>query len=329
MFMKLLVPLDGSELAEAALGVAERMARASDAAVDLVLVHEPSLGRSAQYDARCRADEETYLAMRAEKVRARVPATHAVMNGAAVDMICTRAYDVRADLIVMTSHGRTGFNRLWMGSVADGVIRRSSIPVLVLRGSDKAPAGATPPDVKRILVPLDGSDLAADILEPAADLARAFDARLALLHVVRPVPLVTTSAAYGDMPETFGAPVYDDAATRQLVEEARLDLATAAASLAQQGMAGTTIDAVVSSGVAQAIIAFARAQGIGAIAMSTHGRGVSRLVLGSVADKMLRGSQLPILLRRPVAVRASLGLEGSAVEQQLPALSGARYGDAD
>lgn len=131
MFEKVLVPMDGSPLAETALLVAQQIARSSNGAVDLVLAHEPSLGRSAQFDAKCVSDEDTYLAMQMGKARrAGISTTFAVMKGPAVDMICTRAYGVRADLIAMATHGR-GVSRLVLGSVADKVLRGSQVPILL------------------------------------------------------------------------------------------------------------------------------------------------------------------------------------------------------
>src|SRR3954470_4384973 len=137
MFTKILVPLDRSALAEQALGRAAAIARASHATIDVVLVHQP-LPAAGWSDLPANADmwgdEHTYLETVARELSsgAGIPATHAMLRGNPVEMICMHAKDVRTDLIVMTSHGRTGLSRAWMGSVADGVLRHSSLPVLML-----------------------------------------------------------------------------------------------------------------------------------------------------------------------------------------------------
>jgi nucleotide-binding universal stress UspA family protein len=116
------------------------------------------------------------------------------MRGGVVEMICQRAHDVDADLIVMTSHGRTGLSRMWLGSVADGVIRRSSVPVLLLRPVENENRHAAAHVFKKILVPLDGSAVGADALPPAQALAHLSGARLVLLRVVQPVPMILVDA---------------------------------------------------------------------------------------------------------------------------------------
>lgn len=327
MFRKLLVPLDRSPLAEQAVGQAAAIARASHAGIDVVLVHQPfpfvGFGDAPWNEGQVN-DEHKYLETIAEELAsgASVPATHSVMHGEAVEMICRRAADVDADLIVMTTHGRTGLSRAWLGSIADGVLRRSATPVLMLRPVDtKKRLAAAHHAFKRVLVPLDGSALALDILSSAAALARSTGARLILLRVVKPVPVILIDAG---LPFVYPPPIPDDIATGRFVDEAKQHMADVARSLADQGIAGVETHVVVDELVAHAIIAFARAHEADLIAMSTHGRGMSRVVLGSVADKVLRGSGLPLLLRRPVDVSGGAGFVGTVrVEEQMPALSGA------
>jgi nucleotide-binding universal stress UspA family protein len=325
MFRKLLVPLDRSPLAEQAVGQAAAIARASHAGIDFVLVHQPfpfvGFG-DAPWNEGQENDEHTYLETIVEELAsgASVPATHAVMRGEAVEMICRRAADVEADLIVMTSHGRTGLSRAWLGSIADGVLRRSAIPVLMLRPvENKKGRAAAHHGFARVLVPLDGSALALEAVSSAAALARSTGARLVLLRVVQPVPVILIDAG---MPFVYPPPIPDDIATARLVDEAKQQVADVARTLADQGIAGVETHVIVDELVAHAIIAFARAHEVDLIAMSTHGRGMSRVVLGSVADKVLRGSGLPLLLRRPVMDGQDAGFVGAErVAAQSPALS--------
>lgn len=304
MFKQILVPLDRSVLAEQALGRAAALARSSHATLDVVLVHEP-LPFAAYSDVPWNAaqweEEQRYLDSIVQELvsGAAISVSHSVLRGSTVDMICERVHEVDADLIVMTSHGRTGINRLWLGSVADGVIRRSGIPVLLLRPIEKkTKRDATRPFAK-ILVPLDGSTLALDALTSATDLAQSSSAKIVLLRVVQPVPLVPVEAG---LPFTYPAVIPDQVATDQLVAEVEKEVTEVARRLrVESGLQVETV-VVVESNVAQAIIDFARAHAVDAIAMSTHGRGASRLLIGSIADKVLRASELPMLLHRPLAV---------------------------
>ncbi|HEU4997281.1 MAG TPA: universal stress protein [Gemmatimonadaceae bacterium] len=324
MFKKLLVPLDGSVLAEQALGVAGAIARASEANLDLVLVHQPlPLGaiRGQQRAVAQWQAEDRYVEGIVEELKTSpgVPASHTILGGNVVDAIVSRAHDIDADLIVMTSHGRTGISRAWMGSVTDGVVRQARKPVLVLRAADShVPRGTRL--FNRIVVTLDGSALAADIVEPASDLARCTWARLFLLRIVRPVPRIP--AATDVTWATYSSLVPDEVATRQLVEDAHQELAAVEHSLALQGLRDVETHVVVDTHPAQAIIDFARAHEADMIAMATHGRGASRLLLGSVADKVLRASDLPVLLRRPLVIPAKADLlDAASVAEQLPAIA--------
>ncbi|MGH9886846.1 MAG: universal stress protein [bacterium] len=302
MFTKLLVPLDGSAFAEQAIGPAAAIARASQAAIELVLVHDPlAFGGLAEVpgEANTPAAERKYLTTIARELRdgASVPASHAVLQGAPADRIGEQVRAVNADLIVMTSHGRTGLSRAWLGSIAHGVLRQASIPVLVIRPADeKVGRLETRHLFKRIMVPLDGSALAPEILPAAKALARCNNATIIVLQVVQPVPLMTVDVDFSLMSYPL-AP--DTEATDGLVDAAKQQLAHVAATLADEGIAVET-EVVVAAHVARAIVDWARGSRVDAIAMSTHGRGASRLLLGSVADKVLRASDVPMLLQRPV-----------------------------
>jgi nucleotide-binding universal stress UspA family protein len=324
MFRKIMVPLDRSALAEQALGEAAAIARASRAGVDLVLVQErralPEHQRGAADDEELHGYERYMQAVVAElHSGASVEVTHAVVQGAPAEMIRARAYEVGADLIVMTTHGRTGLSRAWLGSVADAVVRRSAIPVLMLR-----PVDATPTDrlavrhlFRCILVPIDGSESARGILDAAAALAQCSDAMVVLLRVVPHVPKVI---AY-DMhePLIFPPTIPDTEATEQVVQDVTRQVEELARSLRELGNVKVEAHVIVGDRVAESIIDFARGHNADVIAMSTRGRGASRLLLGSVADKLLRASGLPMLLRRPPGVRDADSIDEDAAE--LPAIT--------
>jgi nucleotide-binding universal stress UspA family protein len=304
MFRQLFVPLDRSALAEQALGQAAAIARASNAAMDVILVHEPlpfAGFADAPWNAERLDDEHKYLETIVRELvsGATVAVSHEVMRGGVVEMICQRAHDVDADLIVMTSHGRTGLSRMWLGSIADGVIRRSSVPVLLLRPVENGNRRAAAHVFKKILVPLDGSAVGADALPSAQALAHSCGARLVLLRVVQPVPMIIVDAG---MSFAYPPPVTDAVVTDRLADEAKQEIAEVARRAREEGGVEIESHIVVGAGIAQSIVDFAHGHGIDAIAMSTHGRGASRVLMGSVADKVLRASGLPMLMRRPVGV---------------------------
>jgi nucleotide-binding universal stress UspA family protein len=321
MFTKLLVPLDRSSLAEQALGRAAAIARAAHGGIEVVLVHEPPMF-DAPLDSAMNAalleDDEQYVQTTAAELAsgAGVSATGAVVQGLPVGAICERARAVNADLVVMTTHGRTGLSRAWMGSVADGIVRQSSIPVLMLRPVEgKAAEVAAHHLFRHLLVPLDASADAAAILAPASALAACSGASMTLLQVVQPIPIIFSEAG---VPFAYSASIPDDAATRELARTFEEHLAATARTLASGTGLRVRAEVVVATHVAAAIVEFARASGADAIAMSTHGRGASRLLLGSVADKVLRGSDLPLLLVRPARVGAV-----DAMPEQVGITSGA------
>lgn len=331
MYTKILVPLDCSPLAEQAIGRAVAIARASKASIDLVVVHQPhgeiELEESPWTGMRWKAEHDYLETLFAElKSGGGVPVSHALVRGRVVGAICARAREIKADLVVMTSHGRTGFSRLWLGSVADGVLRHSAIPVLMVRPDEtkfdrNAIHPATPLPLKKILVTLDGSALAMEALGPASELAKGTGAGVVLFRVVLPVPLIALDS---DMSFMYPPMIRDDVATDRLFDEAERHLAGVVTSLAKAGISNVESRVVVAPYVPQAILDFAGTHDVGAIAMSTHGRGMSRLFIGSVADKVIRASDLPLLLCRPTSVHAEPSMiDAASVAEQLPALAGA------
>jgi len=300
MYLSVLVPLDRSSFAEQALPLASSIARRANARLDLVEVHalyaleDPHAGWApfeADRDAQCKQQEQLYLDATARLTTcvSAVVATAGVLSGSAVlpetvaDSILERARTGKADLIVMATHGRGPLSRFGFGSVADQLIRRAPMPVLLVRPSEK-PARTTPePVLENILIPLDGSKLAEQVLEPAAELAQLMEARLSLLRVVE------FRSSSGDR----GAASLPDRSEQERYLE------RVAARLREQGLqVGTRV--VVARHAAEAILEEARVHGADLIALATHGRGgLKRLLLGSVADRLIRGAALPILVYRP------------------------------
>jgi nucleotide-binding universal stress UspA family protein len=324
MFRKIIVPLDRSPLAEEALGAAASIARATNAEIELVLVHQPVpyAGFSdAPWKAAQAMDEEKYLEEIANELKngAAISVEPIILHGDVVERICERANAANADLVIMTSHGRTGLARAWLGSVADGVLRRSAVPVLMLRPAEvHFNRRMARPMFKHILVPLDGSAFGSAILPSAVALAKCSNGRLTLLRVVQPVPLPLPDVTG---PVMYSAALQDTAATEYLVSGVEHELAEQAQYLQESGFTNVETSVIVAAHVGQAIIDFAKDSHIDAIAMATRGRGASRLFVGSIADKVIRAGTLPILFRRPVVAEEDLPLvTAPAVEEQLPAL---------
>ncbi|MGH7619220.1 MAG: universal stress protein [Gemmatimonadaceae bacterium] len=297
--MKILVPLDTSALAERALPSAAAIATAAAATeIRLLLVHEPKPSGGypdAPWNACRSAMERTYLDDKMRDVRAHFSGTVVTQYavGAPVQTISDIVVATAPDLVVMTTHGRTGLSRAWLGSVADGVMRSVGVPVLMLRPGN--PAGASPGPFSRVLVPLDGSSAAEGALNMALSLASS-GATLVLARIVHPIPFVLAAGdGYGMTAVT------DPEATGAAVAAAKEYLAKVAAGLAQRNVTAVEQHVEVRDQAAPALLALADACKVDLIAIATHGRGSARFILGSVADKVLRGSTIPLVLARRVS----------------------------
>lgn len=303
MLESLVLPLDGSEFSERVLPLAGKLAATTGASLHLAHVHvshspDHFLSNTQfhfegldleEYEERHRTQEREYLVKARSTVGEDTPVDTMLLEGDIADEIASYAAKVGADMVLITTHGHTGVSRMWLGSVADALVRMTTLPLLIIH---PAHGGHVPADLEaihHILVPLDGSDLSASILEPATDLAQASGAKLTLTHVV------SSSAV-------LGARVFpllpDD--IRPAVEKANAYLEQVAEGLRAQGLdVETHVEEHDAPG--RAIAAVADKLGADVIAMATHGYGgLKRALLGSVADKILRSSPLPLLVRRPV-----------------------------
>jgi nucleotide-binding universal stress UspA family protein len=292
MLKTILVPLDGSALADRALPVALALAARQDCRIVLVraaLAHTLPGVDPTEAQGRAIAEAEDHLAVVAGPLTAQEhPVETTVPYGEPADAILHEIRIRRPDLVVMASHGRSGLGRWVYGSVADAVLRRAEVPVLLVpaAGEQPWPTNRAP----RILVPLDGSDLAAEALGPASELARQLAAELVLVSVIQP-----PTYAYA---EGYDYVLLDQDEERAAVAS---DLEAIAERLRGDGLTASVRTVV---GFAATMIAeIGREERIDLIVMATHGRGgLARLVLGSVATGTLQRAGLPVLLVRPAAV---------------------------
>ncbi len=292
MYQKILIPLDGSEHSEAALALAADLARRTRAQVHLVTAIEAEMSYAFEGWETSVADwSQAYH----EDVIARLkeggvsPVTARVVYGGAAEAIEREADEVQADVVVMATHGRGALSRAWLGSVADSFVRRTDLPVILVH-----PEGEGTDDVAAldtIVVPLDGSELSEAALDRALELAELFGSGFHLTRVV-PFPLELASP-YLPHTATLNQQMLDDAKS-----EAADYLEKRAETLRIRGLRATTA-VVVDQQPARGILSELAAVDGDAVAMSTHGhRGFRRMVLGSTADKVVRGCHKPVLLLR-------------------------------
>ena len=316
MYDTIVVPMDGSPFAEQVLPLAATLARKCGMALELVKVHRthgPGYGQDTmlaalELEGRDRALSGEYLQRTAARLADGdgIRVTRRVLDDPSpvAEAICGEAARVGASIIAMTTHGRTGLLRTVRGSVADGVLKHTTLPVLLWRPAPDAPsAPATVPT--HVLVALDGSTWAEMVLPAAAALASVVGARLTLLKVVaRVIAMVpATAAMLGELPFVgagTAAPMIDDDATRRAVERARGYVEHVLERVRLEHPELVVAGQVLTDDHASdAILRMARDLGADLVAMTTHGRGTSRLVLGSTVDRVLSGRTGAMLVVRP------------------------------
>lgn len=306
MYHRIIVPLDGTAFGEYAIPYGAQLALQTGAVLELCHVHvhrdrNPDLAALTpyqyghcveaeyEYDAAEEAGEGAALEALAERVRARYPITVStrLLGGHVEGALLQETESTLADLVVMATHARSGFARVRLGSVADRLVHRMSRPVLLVQpGAEVEPPAEIP--FRRVLITLDGSPFSEQVLEQVTPLLVATGARPWLLHVVS--PLLGPARRSG---------VADDARSIHRREDAIAYLTMQAQPLAEQGL-HPEIYAVVDRSPATAILNAAACADVDLLAMATHGRGgLTRLIMGSIADQVLRNCRKPIVLFRP------------------------------
>lgn len=319
MFTKIMVPLDGSELAEKALPKIVNLVKQLNASLTLLAVVEPGLRYLNPFDTELALTDEASLieeteqyltkvrqtliefgGLEAEKVRA------IVTLGRPVEQIVDLTPFEDIDLLVMTTHARTGLSRLLMGSIATGVLRLVEVPVIMLRPTETKNEVWSLPDALtaavtesiqqpnlRVLLTLDGTTEAEAVIEPAINLATLLGAEIHLLRVESPSIPVEYGTLVGDYGLYYSNELKKENQERR--DEVSNYLRQIQARLLDKGISCSTL---VQYGQApDQIIDYAQEIGANLIAMATHARSrIGQWMLGSVAEQVMSRSHLPVLL---------------------------------
>lgn len=311
----IVVPLDGSALAEQALPYARAMAKVLGAPIKLLRVI-PDLERESllvdslstlyvgeittSYRERdqqvlqiLQDQADGYLGSQAEPLRmAGIEIELITRIGPPAEIIVEVAAAQEQALIVMATHGYSGIQRWALGSVADKVVHATEVPVMLVRQSAQT---VREPRLKEILLPLDGSARARQVLPLAVELATKAEAEIVLLHAIDPLVEAYPSA------RSLGMSVaHPDRLLEDVVRDAEHHLDEIANGMATEGLSITTMSLIGYP--AEAIVDEAERRHADLIVMTTHGySGLRRWALGSVADKVLHNTRTPLLLIRAKA----------------------------
>ena len=295
MYKQILVSLDGSAFAESALPLALEISRRTGASVHIVTVLEPVTSFAYEgWEGAAVEWSNQYLEDVLSRIEGRAggEVTHAVLSGHTVEMLQGECESRNADLVVMASHGRGAMSRVWLGSVADGFLRQATVPVLLVRPDEKdEPVQNFDHTFNTLMIPLDGSELSEDALDHATEFGELFDSAYHLTRIVSyPVDIASPY-----LPHTAQL-------NQQIMEDAKKGAAeyleAHAENMRRRGLRVTT-SVAVDAQAGHGLISEAEAVGADMVAMATHGRkGLSRAILGSAADKVLRGIHIPLLLHR-------------------------------
>ncbi len=296
MYERILVPLDGSELAQIALPYAEKLARALGSRIILIYVSELTedhynhmhqfylrqMVETTKQDAEAFPDKQGLGTIKVES---------AILVGDPADQILGYAEKQDIGLIVMSTHGRSGIKRWAMGSVADKVLRAAKQPVALIRAKGARPdMVGERPLLSRIIVALDGSKESKAVIHYIEELASKLQSEVILLQVIVPEHHIyaTGGAEYG---------VYNEQQLESMKKLGRASLEEIVTGLKQKGISARA--EILLGPAAETIINFADQIHATLVAMTTHGRsGVSRWARGSVAERVLQAGNTPLLLVR-------------------------------
>ena len=296
MYTRMVIPLDGSQVAEQVLPYARFLAKALAIRVNLLqvidpdavaLLANPEQGRyiDTVLDDLTR-DGRAYLQTVAQSI-AGASVECLVEKGKAEDVLIERAAADKDSLMIMATHGRSGIQRWLLGSVADKVLHGTTNHVLLIRATEQGKS-AGDAVLKTVIVPFDGSPLAEQVLPHVADLAKRLGLEIILTRAYALPPAVA--------PDAYGT--YTEELINQLEADARAYLTAKLDGLKQKGLKNITTVPDFGYG-AEEIIKIARQTPDNFIAMCSHGRsGIRRWVLGSVTERVVRHSGDPVLIIR-------------------------------
>lgn len=296
-----MVSVDGSRFSETAVPVARQLARTARASLTIVMAHEMAgvptaagVGESDDRDGQgIRVLEKTYLAeiALANAHTGGIPVGFRLIEGSPGPALIAEMDLARPDLLVMSTHGRGVLSRLWLGSVADYVVRHATQPMLLLPGSANVAADCS---FRRGLVLMDRTEAAEAVLGPVAEFAALHQSHLTLMHVLEPEPGALGMASGESVPPR-------DSQLGGEYRKAQRYLDGLAHELRAHGIQVAT-RVVVGLGAAPTILQQIEVGGYDFVAMTTHaGSGMVAPLLGRVADKVIRGAERPVFLVRPRA----------------------------
>ena len=324
MFQRILVPLDGSKRAERVLPIAARIAHTTGGSIVLVQVvnipmgYTPAQTQSVAFEQevlQITSEARKYLAdVSSSDVLTGIPTEIEVSFGVPASTILDMVPTQNVDIIIICSHGSTGMRHWVLGSVAQKIARHSPVPVLILREDGTLPLGSYPDPTRPLrafgaIVALDGSALSELTLEPVAHLVAALAAPAkGILHLTHVIALPLPEGG-PDAEDSIEPGMQEDAlrkvkkylsnVTEELHQSLAKDLklvvnwSVATDSDVAQGLIGVAEKGEISYGTAIA-------GGCDLIAMTTHGRGgIQDWTLGTVAERVLSGTKLPVLIVRP------------------------------
>jgi len=296
MYTRIIIPLDGSQVAEQVLPYARFLAKALAIPVNLLqvidldavaLLANPEQGRyiDTVLDDLTR-DGRAYLQTVAQSI-AGASVECLVEKGKAEEVLIEHAAADKDSLMIMATHGRSGIQRWLLGSVADKVLHGTTNHVLLIRATEQGKS-AGDAVLKTVIVPFDGSPLAEQVLPHVADLAKRLGLEIILTRAYALPPAVA--------PDAYGT--YTEELINQLEVDARAYLAAKLGGLKEKGLKNITTVPDFGYG-AEEIIKIARQTPDNFIAMCSHGRsGIRRWVLGSVTERVVRHSGDPVLIIR-------------------------------
>ena len=326
MYKNILVPLDGSELAERTLPMAIETASRFEAGLTLIaVVPEGDAGAEAvrsrlvsalpterptisldyaedtgpKYDPGVASENaQRYLDKLVRSMPANGSTPKAVVSvGDAAEEIVGAARRENADLIMISTRGRSGLVRGLLGSVTDRVLQTSDVPVLIVRAESAPESGNETVSIDSIICPVDGSERSESGVSHASAFARSFDSKVVIMHSVGGS---ADAMVFAFMPEALSAGMSSDqmqTASNREIEEAQFYVDKISAQLKSDGIQTET--RVQRGGAREQILSLTEQLNAGMIVMNTRGNtGARRWALGSVADGVIRTAPVPTLVIR-------------------------------